>query len=142
MVARLMFFLFSSRRRHTRCALVTGVQTCALPISRPGCSCRPSARSISSSASRADACLSPVSRTARERGGSLRLGGPDEQARTPVGHGRAQSPKEMTDDPVRAGQEDRKSVVWGKSLSVRVDLGGPRICQQKTTAHTVTTYVY
>src|SRR3546814_8467614 len=29
----LIFFLFSSRRRHTRCALVTGVQTCALPIS-------------------------------------------------------------------------------------------------------------
>src|SRR3546814_17125855 len=26
-------FVFSSRRRHTRCALVTGVQTCALPIS-------------------------------------------------------------------------------------------------------------
>src|SRR3546814_6227352 len=26
-------FFFSSRRRHTRCALVTGVQTCALPIS-------------------------------------------------------------------------------------------------------------
>src|SRR3546814_6315541 len=25
------FFFFSSRRRHTRCALVTGVQTCALP---------------------------------------------------------------------------------------------------------------
>src|SRR3546814_4616672 len=30
------FFFFSSRRRHTRCALVTGVQTCALPI----CRCR------------------------------------------------------------------------------------------------------
>src|SRR3546814_9285815 len=28
-----IFFFFSSRRRHTRCALVTGVQTCALPIS-------------------------------------------------------------------------------------------------------------
>src|SRR3546814_8303324 len=27
-----LFFFFSSRRRHTRCALVTGVQTCALPI--------------------------------------------------------------------------------------------------------------
>src|SRR3546814_1314769 len=26
------YFFFSSRRRHTRCALVTGVQTCALPI--------------------------------------------------------------------------------------------------------------
>src|SRR3546814_19367674 len=30
-----MFFFFSSRRRHTRCALVTGVQTCALPILTP-----------------------------------------------------------------------------------------------------------
>src|SRR3546814_12623223 len=28
----LVVFFFSSRRRHTRCALVTGVQTCALPI--------------------------------------------------------------------------------------------------------------
>src|SRR3546814_2341712 len=27
-----VFFFFSSIRRHTRCALVTGVQTCALPI--------------------------------------------------------------------------------------------------------------
>src|SRR3546814_7485666 len=30
----IMFLFFSSIRRHTRCALVTGVQTCALPISR------------------------------------------------------------------------------------------------------------
>src|SRR3546814_3587304 len=29
----IFFFFFSSRRRHTSCALVTGVQTCALPIS-------------------------------------------------------------------------------------------------------------
>src|SRR3546814_5014674 len=29
-------FFFSSRRRHTRCALVTGVQTCALPICPDG----------------------------------------------------------------------------------------------------------
>src|SRR3546814_18733968 len=28
----IFLFFFSSRRRHTRCALVTGVQTCALPI--------------------------------------------------------------------------------------------------------------
>src|SRR3546814_1830207 len=28
----IFYFFFSSRRRHTRCALVTGVQTCALPI--------------------------------------------------------------------------------------------------------------
>src|SRR3546814_2745922 len=45
-----MFVLFfSSRIRHTRCALVTGVQTCALPISAriqfapPPCARRPSA---------------------------------------------------------------------------------------------------
>src|SRR3546814_5460904 len=31
-IFKLLFF--SSRRRHTRCALVTGVQTCALPISQ------------------------------------------------------------------------------------------------------------
>src|SRR3546814_2178832 len=29
-------FFFSTRRRHTSCALVTGVQTCALPISGRG----------------------------------------------------------------------------------------------------------
>src|SRR3546814_6186066 len=43
-----MYFFFLSRRRHTRCALVTGVQTCALPISRVTgvsailCACQPS----------------------------------------------------------------------------------------------------
>src|SRR3546814_5053280 len=31
-IGHCLFFFFSSRRRHTRCALVTGVQTCALPI--------------------------------------------------------------------------------------------------------------
>src|SRR3546814_8148081 len=31
----MIMFVFASRRRHTRCALVTGVQTCALPISLP-----------------------------------------------------------------------------------------------------------
>src|SRR3546814_12962050 len=30
-----MWFYFSSGRQHTGCAVVTGVQTCALPISRP-----------------------------------------------------------------------------------------------------------
>src|SRR3546814_4556179 len=47
------FLFFSSRRRHTRCALVTGVQTCALPISWhthkliPRSRCRTSSRSWS-----------------------------------------------------------------------------------------------
>src|SRR3546814_1184574 len=36
-----VFFFFSSRRRHTSCALVTGVQTCALPIWTGARSCAP-----------------------------------------------------------------------------------------------------
>src|SRR3546814_6803991 len=53
-VKRWLLFLFSSRRRHTRCALVTGVQTCALPIcsfsngSRKGCAACVSSSLISS----------------------------------------------------------------------------------------------
>src|SRR3546814_13046505 len=35
-ICLLCVFFFSSRRRHTRCALVTGVQTCALPICGSG----------------------------------------------------------------------------------------------------------
>src|SRR3546814_10853732 len=34
-VSHVCFLLCSSRRRHTSCALVTGVQTCALPIYHP-----------------------------------------------------------------------------------------------------------
>src|SRR3546814_7579209 len=36
MKKRKIVFVFSSRKRHTRCALVTGVQTCALPIFEDG----------------------------------------------------------------------------------------------------------
>src|SRR3546814_3799536 len=45
-------FFFSSRRRHTRCALVTGVQTCALPISSESPLARPSAITALRKASR------------------------------------------------------------------------------------------
>src|SRR3546814_17711140 len=36
-IGGIVCFFFSSRRRHTRCALVTGVQTCALPICQDIC---------------------------------------------------------------------------------------------------------
>src|SRR3546814_9304109 len=61
-------FFFSSRRRHTRCALVTGVQTCALPIlaeseiltsSPSSLSDSPSASSDSSAGSAAWTTASP-----------------------------------------------------------------------------------
>src|SRR3546814_2590759 len=47
-----VLFFFSSRRRHTRCALVTGVQTCALPISSRSSSTISLRRSSSSSTQR------------------------------------------------------------------------------------------
>src|SRR3546814_3905856 len=52
-----LFFFFSSRRRHTRCALVTGVQTFALPI------CSRILLSAMSSSSATSAGLSCPSRT-------------------------------------------------------------------------------
>src|SRR3546814_3746826 len=52
LVFRLLFF--SSRGRHTRCALVTGVQTCALPL------CRETTRRREVSASSGQACAVQV----------------------------------------------------------------------------------
>src|SRR3546814_7005474 len=54
-------FFFSSRRRHTRCALVTGVQTCALPISSAVAGCRRSADAPAGSA-----CAAHAPRSVRE----------------------------------------------------------------------------
>src|SRR3546814_5856838 len=78
-------FFFSSRRRHTRCALVTGVQTCALPI-----------------------CLAASQIEVHVIDGT--------QARCCL---------------PRQPALDRKSVVQGKSVSVRVDLGGRRNIKKK-----------
>src|SRR3546814_1482393 len=70
-----MKFCFSSRRRHTRCALVTGVQTCALPILEPSSSSRnvhglPHRRRVGHLAPHdpAHRILLPVARSARELG--------------------------------------------------------------------------
>src|SRR3546814_18065819 len=98
-----LFFFFSSRRRHTRCALVTGVQTCALPISRPR-TC-PGGRSNRS-------CRAPRPRRNR--------------------------PRRAAPAPRRRCR-DRKGVVEGKSVSVRVDFGGRRIIKKKKQTHTITT---
>src|SRR3546814_1473120 len=49
-----VYFFVSSRRRHTRCALVTGVQTCALPISGMEISDAEGARQLYQSAAEFD----------------------------------------------------------------------------------------
>src|SRR3546814_734240 len=96
-------FFFSSRRRHTRCALVTGVQTCALPISLP--SWRATASALSSSPNRSTRSRKPTANTtafsitatsvspsrptmsARRDGFQMRLGSPPNSAmRNYAGH--------------------------------------------------------
>src|SRR3546814_7580670 len=58
-----LFFFFSSRRRHTSCALVTGVQTCALPIT----DCGLGARGIGRRDTRRGTADSQPDRAARRR---------------------------------------------------------------------------
>src|SRR3546814_18059581 len=106
-------FFFSSRRRHTRCALVTGVQTCALPISLVA---------VDAAAAHCDhpsllMSLLPGALRLDDRGADDRA---DLLARQLVRIHRL---------PVAA--QDRKSVVEGKSVSVRVELGVRRIIKNK-----------
>src|SRR3546814_3692527 len=97
-------FFLSSRRRHTRCALVTGVQTCALPISGGYGTIRREQRYGRNS--RIDFLLTEPGRR-------------DLYVEVKNVHF------------MRAAGLDRKSVVSGKSVSVRVDLGGRRIIKKK-----------
>src|SRR3546814_5101953 len=94
---------FSSRRRHTRCALVTGVQTCALPICFVG----------ETQANIADA----VSGERPEIAADWRVGG-----KSFCGSTNTWSDVRQTFQ-LWADQLDRKSVVLGKSVLVRVVLG-------------------
>src|SRR3546814_15164783 len=114
------FFFFSSRRRHTRCALVTGVQTCALPILK-----------LESSIVKARPFKIETVIVKKLRA-----------ARKPLVEIFPSHLKScMRRFRLRFGQlvinrlidrKDRKSVVEGKRVSVRVDLGGGRIIKKKT----------
>src|SRR3546814_18084975 len=136
-----VLFFFASRRRHTRCALVTGVQTCALPIllaqvERNGVKLDvPLLGKISLELAERMATLQ--SDAFREAGGEFNLGSPKqlgvilyEQLKLPV---LGKTPK---GEPSTAEDVDRKSVVSGKSGSVRVDLGGRRVHKKKTKINT------
>src|SRR3546814_15963028 len=67
-----VLFFFSSRRRHTRCALVTGVQTCALPISRRFLADGRRARDRDAAARRASRRLAGLAASHRDRRALLR----------------------------------------------------------------------
>src|SRR3546814_12151074 len=102
-----LFFFFSSRRRHTRCALVTGVQTCALPISHVD-----------------ESMLTGEPVPVEKIVGSSVIGA------TLNGTGSLVIRAEKVGSATVLSQ-DRKSVVSGKSVSVRVDLGGSSIIKKK-----------
>src|SRR3546814_14103804 len=107
-------FFFSSRRRHTRCALVTGVQTCALPISSVG----NFATAVEQATRRIEAAAS---------GGTEKLvgaptAGPSSSTNLPANTNKNASAK---------GHKDRRSAVKGKSVSVRADFGGRRLIKKK-----------
>src|SRR3546814_12510337 len=101
--AVLCVFFLSSRRRHTSCALVTGVQTCALPIS------------IAMIGGLFAAWLFlPFQPTYAFPLAAIAVGTHYAVFKTVY------------------GDADRKSVVSGKSVSVSVARGGSRIIQKKT----------
>src|SRR3546814_13803635 len=132
----MLCFFVSSRRGHTRCGLVTGVQTCALPIFLP-----PATTRKKRPLSRQDGChpharLLPISVPAWRHGDqpcsvradhSPALG--RETSALPVARA-DRSPARMGP---RQSEADRKSVVEGNSVSVRVDSGGSRDIQKNKT---------
>src|SRR3546814_14653074 len=115
----------SSRRRHTRCALVTGVQTCALPIWLTG-HAPPRRSSLKGEAyAGPDALRRDLTVIAHSLGhsgaGLLATGGAlGRLIRAVETFGFHLATLDLR-------QKDRKSVVEGKSVYVSVDHGGRRI---------------
>src|SRR3546814_11735447 len=117
-----MSFFFSSRRRHTRCALVTGVQTCALPIS-PILLVDILHHLLAPLVLEVDV---DVRRLVARRGDEalerkVELGGVD--------RGDAEH---VADRGVGGRAADRQSVVEGKRVTVRVEPGGGRRIKKDT----------
>src|SRR3546814_10480093 len=122
-----MVFFFSSRRRHTRCALVTGVQTCALPIY--GGLLEASSEALPLLRRRRQVVQEPLVLQAADE---FEL---PELRRLEAGGGRQVVP-EREEVLGRHRLEhldvlDRQSVVEGKRVAVRGDFGGRRILNKK-----------
>src|SRR3546814_19067449 len=111
-----MVGFFSCRRRHTRCALGTGVQTCALPIFR-----------------RVDQALVGAAVVDGDIGKTAAAGCRRYIAVEAVHISRA-SIQRPAAGARAATAVDRKRVVSGTSVSVRVGLVGPRLF---TTQHPI-----
>src|SRR3546814_20792957 len=111
------FVFFSSRRRHTRCALVTGVQTCALPITSDS----------------GTGIVPPASKPHRRppvRGWTNANNGP--VCEITVSRNRRPSSMLRSNSNRSPGSEGPRSEERrvGKACVVRVDLGGRRIIKK------------
>src|SRR3546814_7202049 len=94
----MLCFFFSSRRRHTRCALVTGVQTCALPIY----------------------LRARLPATARGADGRVAEAGGEDPVGCPGAHGRMTSqdqPRETAQDSVAKSQRSEERRVGKECVS-------------------------
>src|SRR3546814_15645289 len=128
----LFFFFFSSIRRHTICALVTGVQTCALPI----CSFDELYQNLVHAGETAGVLETVLDTIASYKENIEALKGKIKKAlfypATVIAVAILVSAVLLV---FVVPQLDRKSVVWGRWLSVRVDLGCRGI-MKTTTIHT------
>src|SRR3546814_11320583 len=128
-------FFFSSRRRHTRCALVTGVQTCALPIyadlagpikalieEEPSFGYRTVAGLL-------DMNKNTVQRIFQIKGWQVRKRAVGKRPRIEALPSAAMAPAH------RGATDDRKSVVQGKRGSVLVDRVGRGYSKKKKHTH-------
>src|SRR3546814_18689797 len=126
----LFLFFFSSRIRHTSCALVTGVQTCALPISQTDdgvpAECVVAADLPALVVGAADVEVAVGERFEDRVGFQLAVA----DKRIPVAALGAPValPVEVQDRADRQPRlpAERKRGVEGKGVSVRVELGGAR----------------
>src|SRR3546814_14122639 len=116
----LLMFFFSSRGRHTRGALVTGVQTCALPIS---------AADYAANKTMAPSRLIGAKRPPAFRAGARMAKSVSEPPMARASSMRMKKPR--SGSVAKACTEDRESGVSGKGVSVRVDLGGRRHLRKK-----------
>src|SRR3546814_6204303 len=111
------FFFFSSRRRHTRCALVTGVQTCALPIYIDQYNVKSTTnvnfdtgKAVLSEQAKADLCAAASQAEATDNALLLVVGYTDSTG--------SQELNQALSEKRASGVEDRTSGVLGRRVSV------------------------
>src|SRR3546814_19286661 len=116
-VVLLYVFFFSSRRRHTICALVTGVQTCALPISSGETALALDVTGAGLSAEEvAGALVGAVLRSWRHDAYRTKL--TDDAKPTLSGISLIGAPEGTAAQWKIETADDRKSIVWGTCITV------------------------